>query len=462
MKISTLTAIVLAALLLAGAAFAVLSLRAEVTVDVDGEARTATVWAWTVEDALAALGISLTEGDAVTPGLDARLPDDGQIRVERAFWAVITADGESRTLWSTARDPAAILDAAGISLAAGDTLLWDGQPIAADTPLPRGEKTVSLQVRRGTRVTLAGAQGAQTFTSGAATLGTALWEQGISLHDGDHLKPGSATPLRGGEISAELRRSFPVTIREGEKSFQARVLAETVGEALAQAGVPLQNLDYSLPPEDAPIPVSRTIRVVRVREEVILETEPLPFGSLTQPLPDLEIDNLQVVQVGEYGLTARRVRVRYEDGVETARQTEEEWVAREPKPRIVGYGTKITIRTLNTPDGPIEYWRAVRVYASTYSPCHSGQDRCDEITSSGEILRKGIIAVTLDWYRYMKFLPVYVDNYGYGKIADVGGGLPDRHWIDLGYSEEDFVGWAGWTTIYFLTPVPENILWILP
>ena len=48
-----------------------------------------------------------------------------------------------------------------------------------------------------------------------------------------------------------------------------------------------------------------------------------------------------------------------------------------------------------------------------------------------------------------------------GTIEDVGGGLPDRHWIDLGYSDDDWVGWGGWMTIYFLTPVPANIMWIL-
>ena len=461
MKISTPTAIVLVLLLVVSVVFAVLSLRAEVTIDAHGDTRTTTVWAWTVEDALAAAGISITAGDMVTPPLDSRLPDDGRIKIEAAFWAFITADGEVQSLWTTERVPARLLEAAKISLSEGDALLWNGRPVAADDTLPEGE-TVSLQVVRGTAITLDDAGPVQHFTSGAATLGEALWAQGITLHDGDQLDPAFETPLRGGEISATLRRSFPVTVREKDGELQVRVLADTVGEALLQAGVPLQGLDYSIPPEGAPIPISRTIRVVRVQEEVILETEPLPFDSLTQPLPELELDNLQVVQVGEYGLTARRVRVRYEDGVEVARQTEDEWVAREPKPRIVGYGTKIVVRTLATAGGVIEYWRAVDVYASTYSPCHSGQDRCDEITSSGEILRKGIIAVTLPWYRYMKFQQVYVPNYGHGMIADVGGGLPDRHWIDLGYSEDDFVGWAGWTTLYFLTPVPESILWILP
>ena len=220
-------------------------------------------------------------------------------------------------------------------------------------------------------------------------------------------------------------------------------------------------LHHESPPETAPLPISDTIRVVRVHEEISLETEPLAFGFLTQPLDDVELDTQQVVQVGEYGLTAKRVRVVFEDGVEVARQTEDEWVAREPKPRIVGYGTKINIRTLEIPGGTIEYWRAVNVYASTYSPCHSGGDKCYPNTSSGKPVQKGMIAVTLPWYRYMQGLPAYVPNYGFGSIEDVGGGLPDRYWIDLGYSDEDWVGWGGWTTIYFLTPVPANIMWIL-
>ena len=101
----------------------------------------------------------------------------------------------------------------------------------------------------------------------------------------------------------------------------------------------------------------------------------------------MELDTQKVVQVGEYGLTAKRLRVLYEDGIEVSRQTEDEWVAREAKPRIVGYGTNIVVRTLQTPQGPIEYWRAVEVYASTYSPCRLGvPNYCSDITSSGKVL----------------------------------------------------------------------------
>jgi uncharacterized protein YabE (DUF348 family) len=41
------------------------------------------------------------------------------------------------------------------------------------------------------------------------------------------------------------------------------------------------------------------------------------------------------------GLTVERIRIRYEDGEEISRLTEDETVVRPPKTRILGYGTKV-------------------------------------------------------------------------------------------------------------------------
>ena len=57
---------------------------------------------------------------------------------------------------------------------------------------------------------------------------------------------------------------------------------------------------------------------------------------------------------------------------------------------------------------------------------------------------------------------MWVWGYGVGTIEAVGGGLPDRHWIDLGDTGDDYREWHSYVTVYWLTPVPANILWILP
>jgi len=224
----------------------------------------------------------------------------------------------------------------------------------------------------------------------------------------------------------------------------------------------LQGLDYSIPPEDAPIPEDGKIRLVRVREDVTLEQEPLPFGIQYQPLPEVELHPQQIVQTGEYGLTARQVRVIVADGVEISRTVEAEWVARAPLPRIVGYGTRVVVRTLDTADGTISYWRAVDVYATSYSPCHIGiPGKCSATTASGKTVQKGMIGVIRPWYNYMQGLPVYIPGYGFATVEDIGGGVTGSHWVDLAYSDAEWVGWSRRVTVYFLAPAPANIMWIL-
>ena len=76
---------------------------------------------------------------------------------------------------------------------------------------------------------------------------------------------------------------------------------------------------------------------------------------------------------------------------------------------------------------------AISVWATSYSPCTQGYDHCSWSTSSGARLTKGIIAVRYSWYLLFAGERVYVPGYGFAVIGDVGGGLPDRYWIDLGF-----------------------------
>jgi 3D (Asp-Asp-Asp) domain-containing protein len=156
------------------------------------------------------------------------------------------------------------------------------------------------------------------------------------------------------------------------------------------------------------------------------------------------------------------VRVRYEDGVETQRTPEGQQVLLPPQKRIVGYGTKIVIQTTETADGPIEYYRAITVYATSYSPCRLGITGCGYLTHSGKHVDRGMIAMVDAWYYLFKGQGVYVDGYGPATVEDTGVGPNAPYWIDLAYLDDDYVGWHRNTTLYFLTPVPANVPWVLP
>ncbi len=277
--------------------------------------------------------------------------------------------GQTWTLQSSTRLPADWLVEAGVALNPEDQLLLNGARVQADRELPPlGAYT--LQIRRAVPVTLVVDGKTRTLTSAGPTLGDALWEAGITLSASDNLSLPLSTPLLG-PVGAELQTARPIQIHLGDQIIQSATSAQIVGEALAEAGLPLQGLDYSIPAEYQPIPADGIIRVTQVREEITLEQNYLPYESEFQPDPEIELDQRAVTQPGEFGVEVSRVRVRYENGQEVSREAEDSWVAKEPKNEVVGYGTKVVIKTLDTPSGPIEYWRAVTVYATSYSPCRS-------------------------------------------------------------------------------------------
>ncbi len=454
-------------LMAAGAALCVWQfLRMEVVIAVDGlPPNRQIVWAGSVEGALAAAGWELADTDRVVPGRDSWVYPGAVIRVSRTMAVRVYIPGAVLAIDTAERVPANILAELGLAVYAGDVVLVNGVPADASRPMPDAPAT-ALELRPALAFELNVNGEAGQFFGAGPVVAAALAQNRISLKQADSVLPPLGDVLEE-NASLLLTSGQPVSIAVDGMTLETVVAGASVGEALAAAGVALQGLDYSRPAADAPLPADRQIQVVRVREEVRLEQNLLPFATELQPLPEVDIDTLQIIQAGEFGLEAERVRIRYEDGEEVSREVEDSWVARDAVPRIQGYGTKITIRTLNTPDGTIEYWRAVDVYATSYAPANAGTPVTAPnygITYSGAPLRKGHIAVIRSWYPSLAGGSYYVPGYGFGTVADIGGGIRGRYWIDLGYPDEEYVPWHQTVTLYFLTPVPpeSSILWILP
>ena len=459
--------IAIVAAMIVVAVLAIILTRKQILIIIDGEERSYVTNALTVKGLLRLADIPLSEYDAISPALSAWLRQDTVVVIERAAQVQIHVDGQIYPILTPERTPVILLAEAGVGLSPEDRILADGVLIGLDEPLAPAQSH-SLQVRRATQISLDDGSQVSIFASAASTLGEALWEQGITLYHSDQLNPPSDTPLQGKAIQARLIQAQELTIHLMGDTFQTRAIGPTVGTALADSDIALQGLDYSIPSENDRLPEDGEIQIVRVREEVLLEQEPLPFDLVQQALPDVELDTTQVVQAGQYGLTAQRVRVVYEarpdaEGwQEVDRQVEDEWVAREPQARISGYGTNIVVRTENVGGATIEYWRKVEAFATSYSPCRLGvEDYCNSTTASGAQLQKGMIGVIRSWYNMMRGQQVFIPGYGYATIEDIGAGVSGRHWVDLGYSDSDWVQWSQNVTVYFLTPVPSNVMWVL-
>jgi uncharacterized protein YabE (DUF348 family) len=431
-----------------------------VTVVVDGAALHMRGLYLSVGSVLRAGGVPAGNDDRLSAGQSALIPTDGLVFVEHARPVSIWTAGLPLTFDSVELIPANLLARVDLRLFPGDLVLVNGQAIDPLLPLPRAGR-LYLQFRPAAALTVREGESEHMVYSAAELLGQALWQAGLQPGPGDRVSMPEDTPLSG-PLEIEIARAQNLVIQVEGRELLSHSTADSVGAALAEVGVALQGLDYSQPAEETPLPPDGRIRVARVREELVFQQTTVPFQSSFAPDPNLELDARSVLVPGKYGVQVSRQRVRYEDGQEVSRETEAEWVATQPQDQVMGYGTQVSVKTLDTPDGTIEYYRAVPMFATSYSPCQQGMGRCSLSTSSGIPLEKGIVAFTLTWYRQFKGARLYIPGYGFGTVADVGGGVPGTYWIDLGYSEEDFVSWASTVTVYFLTPAPASPPPILP
>ena len=472
--------------LVAALAWSYLQSLASVRIIVDGTARTLRTNQTRVANVLRDAGVKTWPEDRVIPPMNTPIEDGDAIRVDHARPVVVNVDGRTIQTRSLKSSPADIVTDLGVVLSPYDKLIVDGQPVASASqaaqmassnagrltaaslssrslevglPVPRNitvQRAMTLNVRTNSTASV-------ILHTTAPTIGEALREAGMTLYLADRISPDLSTPLGDGQV-VNIEPAVPVTILADGRHLHTRTHRKTVSEALAEVGVPLVGLDYTDPAPNAPLKPDMSIRVVRVAETFRIEQDPVPFEIQWLPDSEMEIDTRSLKQGGENGVLQKRIRVRTEDGKEVSRQLDDSGVIREPKTKIISYGTKIIIRTLDTPNGPVEYWRKIKMLATSYSAATSGTPRSAPYygrTRLGWQMRFGIVAVDPAVVRLGS--RVYVANYGIGDAGDTGSAIKGKR-IDLGYDDDDprVWQWYRWTDVYLLTPVPDNVSYVIP
>ncbi len=453
-----------------------------VTVTVDSQSATVRSTRPDVAALLADLGLVLRPEDRLTPDPTTPLAPELQIEVLRARRGLVEADGVLHEAYAQATTVGELVAAAGVRLNGGDELYMDGSLVTATDPLPvpsspavlhrfarswpwtdREAAPVRVSIRRAVPIIVDDGTVPYTIFTTADTVGEALLREQVTLYLGDRVQPGPGTPVSAG-LQVHIERSAPVLVTADGRTTYTRTRGKTVGAALIELGIVVAGSDRVIPPLNQPVVDHLPIRVVRVAQVTVVESQPIPYESILVPDDDLEIDHQRLAQAGRDGEFRRRWQVVYEDGVETARHLVDEWVAAEPVTRMVAYGRKIVLRTIETEEGELTYWRKIRMYATSYSPARAGTPVTAPWygrTRIGLTLVKGIVAVD------PKVIPlrsyVYVPGYGKAIAGDTGGGVKGK-WIDMGYSDWDYISWHWWTDVYVLAPPPpeDKILWVLP
>lgn len=323
-------------------------------------------------------------------------------------------------------------------------------PTATVTPAPR---IVS--------VTLEDGEQSQSLTTQAATVGEVLAENGIMLETADTIDPPPSAGLEQ-DMVIRINRAIPLTIAVDQQVINLITVQNEPLAVLAEAGIQLGDSDAVEPGPGSRLQANDRLHVKRVSEEFRFEDEEIPFQTVYQPTDTLDLDSKGVLSNGVPGILRRSYRIIYEDGVQVDEVYEGEWIEQEPVNQVIGYGTRITTGTVDTPEGPREYWRVIRMRATAYTAASSGKSPDHPaygITASGRPAGTGIVAIDPNVVPFRS--EVFVPGYGIGFAGDTGGGVKGR-WIDLGYDEDELQAWNGYVDVYYLTPIPAEINYLLP
>ncbi len=444
----------------------------------------------TVEAVVSKLELTLAPEDRISPPFGSPLNSNQPVTIKLARPAIVEVDGRTLTRLTHQQTVAGLLAEAEIELNSRDVVTVNGQVTALHSLLPpvstippvraaslrliRGAAAESivasraeplyLTVRRAMPVTLNDNGLNSTFYTAQPTVGAALTEQGLIIYAEDKVTPALETTLLPG-IHIYIQRSLPVTIAADGRLIVTRTLGRSVGQVLAEEGIALMGQDYSRPGLAEEVLANQTIEVVRVREALDIEQEFIPFETTWIADASMALDRQEIRQPGVTGIIKTRTRIRTENGQETGRVIEDEWLDQEPSNQVIAYGTQITVRTVETETGPLEYWRKISMLATPYSAASSGKTADHPrygITRSGLPAGYGVAAVD------PKVIPLLTELYipGYGRaIAGDTGNLIQGKRIDLGFDDDQpLPDIYEWLDVYVLTPVPpaDKIRYVLP
>lgn len=245
----------------------------------------------------------------------------------------------------------------------------------------------------------------------------------VELHN-THILELSPTPNVNTSFAPKV-----VTVTHGTDKHQEIVYGETVEDALMEIGFKdFEN--YTIRPDLESKLTSRLHIVVKdYKKERKIEYEEIPFESKTVIDHTREIDTLTLVQEGRVGKRKLVVEYIYVGGILKEKNIIRKEIVTEAQDRITALGTKRVFREITINGDTFEYWKKLRVYATSYD---SNCEGCSNYTATGAYLRKGVIAV--DPTVIPLYTNMYVPGYGFGQALDVGGAVKGNH-IDLGFED---------------------------
>jgi len=264
----------------------------------------------------------------------------------------------------------------------------------------------------------------------ASTVKELLQQEKVALGSEDIVKPNLATPLKEG-MTVTIVRAIPVRVEEKGTVKIVYVAEPTVPKVLTLANIALTPLDLVEHNLEKHEEKDKYLKITHIEEEKIEQTFDVDFPVKREPDQLLAQGETKVIQAGEKGLVKETIVITYVDGKEAKREIVNREVVKEPKTKIIAYGTRE--KKIMQASRDLQGRKNILMEATAYT--HTGHR-----TATGIEPYRGVVAVD------PKVIPLgtklYVEDYGYGEALDIGSSIKGNR-IDLFFeTEAECLNWG--------------------
>ncbi len=248
------------------------------------------------------------------------------------------------------------------------------------------------------------------------TVGEFLVARGLALRERETVFPVSETTITPG-MKLWIQRTHEVSVQADGTQKSYAVLATSVGEALVEAGVTLDEDDIVKPAREAVAARGTGIIVTRVdiREEIVEKS--VAFEKKSNEDDELSWRKTVVTQKGEKGTDRLVYRVSSHDGKEVNRKLMRTERIKEPVTEIVTQGTYVKLGKSHSGAASWYAWTGTMAAANPWLPKGSFVKVTN--TENG----KSVIVVINDRGPFVPGRIIDLDKVAFAKIASVGAGV---------------------------------------
>lgn len=244
----------------------------------------------------------------------------------------ISVDGSMRQVHSFAGTVGAALASDDISTGSHDLVTPSASTSLADN------STITVEYGRPISVTVNGT--AEHVWVHAPTVGGAMQELGIRIQGARFVAVTPSTPISRSGRSFTVYTMRHVTFLVDGKTDQLDTTAATVQDAMAQAGITLQNQDTasvaltSLPTD------GETISILRITGTTEVKEVSIPYTVTKQDDPSSYVGSTTVVTAGQNGVAQVTYALQIINGVKQAPKEISRVVTKQPVAEVEKVGTK--------------------------------------------------------------------------------------------------------------------------